>query len=589
MANASHDNLDNLRHSCAHLLAATVTSIWPKAKPTIGPSIENGFYYDFDFGRVKISEDDLPKIEKKMHEVVQDWSGFKKNPVTKSQAKKEYQDNAYKKELIDEFSEEGKKLTIYQSGKFRDLCRGGHVDTPKKELKYFKLQSIAGAYWRGDEKNKMLTRIYGTCWPTNKALKGHLKQLELAKTRDHRKLGRELDLFTFADEVGPGLPLWKPKGVIIQKELEKWAIETEEKWGYERVRTPHIAKHTLYEISGHLPYYKDNMYPAMDIEGEDYYLKGMNCPHHHMIYKSTPKSYRNLPIRYAEYGEVYRYEKSGELFGLMRVRFIQQNDAHIYCAIEQAEKEFLDVLTLHEHYYNTLGLTRNDYHIVMGLPDESKKEKYHGDKKLWDTAEKMMRAAINKSGIKCVDDVGGAAFYGPKIDFNVTSSIGRTFSLSTNQLDLYMPQRFNLTYTDKDGQEKLVACIHRAPLGSHERLIGFLIEHYGGAFPVWLSPVQVKVLPITERNLNYAKTITKNLKKEKIRVELDDRNETLPAKIRDAQIEKVPYMLVVGDKEEKDKSVSVRLRGNKDLGPIKLKQFIKTIQDKIETKALNLI
>jgi len=588
--------LDNLRHSCAHLLAAAVTSIWPKAKPTIGPSIENGFYYDFDFGPLtssgqttKISESNFPKIEKKMHDIVQNWKGFKKISVSTEKARKIFLANKYKLELIDEFSQEGKKLTIYHSGDFKDLCRGGHVENPKKVLSHFKLLSVAGAYWRGNEKNKMLTRIYGTCWPTKQELKEFLKQEKLAKERDHRLIGKKLDLFTFAEEVGPGLPLWTPKGTIIREELEKWAKETEEKWGYVRVATPHIAKHTLFEISGHLPYYKDNMYPPMDIEGVDYYLKGMNCPHHHMIYLSRPRSYRDLPLRMAEYGMVYRFEQSGSLFGLLRVRSIEQNDAHIYCTEAQAEKEFLDVLKLHEYYYNTLGLTKGDYHIVLGLPDEEKRDKYHGDKKLWVKAEKMMRAAINKSKIRLEEEIGGAAFYGPKIDFNIRSSTGREFGISTNQLDLYMPRRFNLVYTDTDGKEKYTVVIHRAPLGSHERFIGFLIEHYGGAFPVWLSPVQVKILPISARHAKYANKVYEELKKAGIRVENDLRNATVPAKIRDAQLEKIPYMLVVGDKEKKDDKVSVRLRGNKSLGPININHFIKTIQEKIETKALDLV
>ncbi|MCH7641191.1 threonine--tRNA ligase, partial [Patescibacteria group bacterium] len=367
------------------------------------------------------------------------------------------------------------------------------------------------------------------------------------------------------------------------------ARETEEAWGYVRVATPHIAKHTLFEISGHLPYYKDDMYPPMEIDKEEYYLKGMNCPHHHMIYLSRPRSYKDLPLRYAEYGTVYRYEQSGVLFGLMRARSITQNDAHIYCTEAQAEKEFLDVLKLHEYYYNTLGLTKDDYHIVLGLPDEAKRDKYHGDKKLWDKAERMMRAAIKKSGIRLEEDVGGAAFYGPKVDFNIRSSVGREFGISTNQLDLYMPRRFNLVYTDRDGSKKHCVVIHRAPLGSHERFIGFLIEHYGGAFPVWLSPVQVKVLPLTERNLKYARKITEKLTKEKIRTELDDRNETLPAKIRDAQLQKIPYMLIVGDKEEKSRKVAVRLRTEKDLGQMNYDKLVRVVKEKIESRSLNLI
>jgi threonyl-tRNA synthetase len=578
--------LDKLRHSTSHLLAAAAVKLYPKAKPTLGPSIENGFYYDFD--NLKISEEDLPKLEKEMHKIVKGWEKFVKEVVGPEKAKNEFSGNQYKAELIDEHAGKGEEISLYKSGEFTDLCSGGHILNPSKEIKHFKLLSIAGAYWRGDEKSQMLTRIYGTAFPTKKELEKHLEMLAEAKKRDHRIIGKELDLFTFANEVGPGLPLWKPKGQIICEELEKWAKETEEKWGYVRVMTPHIAKAKLYEISGHLPYYKDDMYSPMDIDGEDYYLRGMNCPHHHMIYKSSPQSYRDLPLRYAEYGEVYRYERSGELFGLMRVRFIQQNDAHIYCAEEDAEKEFLDVLKLHEYYYNTLGLSKRDYHIVVGLPDEKKRDKYHGDKKLWDKAEKMMRSAIKKSDIRSVDDIGGAAFYGPKIDFNIVSSVGREFGISTNQLDLYMPTRFNLTYTDKSGKEKLAAVIHRAPLGSHERFVGFLIEHFAGAFPVWLHPVQAKVLPITEKNMKYGQEVTNKLCDEGVRVKLDERNETLQAKIRDAQLEKVPYMLVVGDREEKSKSVAVRLRSGKDLGQVELNKFIKYIKENIDSKSLKL-
>ena len=578
--------VEKLRHSTSHLLAAAVLELYKDAKPTLGPPIADGFYYDFD--NLKISDEDLPVLEKKMHEIVKDWDKFEKKVVSAEKAKAVFAGNEYNVELIDEHAGMGEEISLYKSGKFTDLCGGGHIEKPKEVIKHFRLLSIAGAYWRGSEKNKMLTRIYGTAFPTQEELDNYLAMQEEAKKRDHRKLGKELQLFTFADEVGPGLPLWMPNGVIIQQELRNWAEETEKKWGYVRVRTPHIAKHTLFEISGHLPYYKDDMYSPMNIDGEDYYLKGMNCPHHHMIYKATPKSYRDLPLRFAEYGEVYRYEQSGALFGLMRVRFIQQNDAHIYCTEEDAEKEFLDVLKLHEYYYNTLGLTKKDYHIVIGLPDESKRDKYHGDKALWDKAEKMMRQAIKKSSIRSVDDVGGAAFYGPKIDFNVTSSIGREFGISTNQLDLYMPTRFNLSYTDSKGREKLVAVIHRAPLGSHERFIGFLIEHFGGAFPTWLAPVQVKILPISTRHVKYANEVMKKLRNEEIRAELDDRNATLPGKIRDAQIEKIPYMLVVGDKEEKSGSISVRLRNEEDLGPIILDKFIMDIKNKVDKKSLEL-
>jgi threonyl-tRNA synthetase len=594
-SNSKKQSLEAMRHSTEHVLTQAMLKLYPEIKMAMGPSTDEGFYFDFE-SKKKISEDSFPKIEEEMKKIIKANLPIKKEVITVEKAKKLFKGNEYKKEWLDDIKERGEKATVYWTGdpstdsgrdRFVDLCAGPHVSSTGK-IGAFKLLSVAGAYWHGDEKNNMLTRIYGTAFPTQKELEKYLHNLEEAKKRDHRKIGKELKLFTFAEEVGPGLTLWLPNGTIIQKELEGWAIATEKKWGYVRVRTPHIAKHTLYEISGHLPYYKDDMYSPMDIDGEDYYLKGMNCPHHHMIYKAHPKSYRELPLRYAEYGEVYRYEASGELFGLMRVRFIQQNDAHIYCTEDQSEKEFLDVLKLHEYYYNTLGLTRKDYHIVLALPDWNKKGKYPGDRKLWDKAEKLMRNAIKKSGIKSVDDVGGAAFYGPKIDFNIVSSIGREFGISTNQIDLYMPGRFNLTYVDKDGKEKLAVVIHRAPLGSHERFIGFLIEHFGGNFPVWLHPVQVKVLPITEKSVAYAKKVSEKLRDQKIRVELDERSETLQAKIRDAQLDKVPYMLIVGNKEQKAERVAVRLRTEKDLGQMSLKTFIERVKENIDKKLLDL-
>jgi len=580
--------LENLRHSTSHLLAAAVVNLYPQAKPTIGPPTDEGFYYDFDFQGQKISEADFPRIEEEMRKIVKGWNGFKKINVDKEKAINQFKDNQYKKELIEEFTSVGKKITLYKSGNFIDLCKGGHIKNPAKEIKYFKLLSIAGAYWRGNEKNPMLTRIYGTVFPEKRDLSSFLKMQEELKKRDHRKIGEELNLFIFSEEVGPGLPLWTPKGTILQLEIRNWAEETEKKWGYQRVRTPHIAKHTLFEISGHLPYYKDDMFPPMNVEGEEYYLKGMNCPHHHMIYKSKSRSYRELPLRLAEYGEVYRYEQSGTLFGLMRVRFIQQNDAHIYCTEEQAEEEFLNVLKLHEYYYNTLGLTKKDYYVVVGLPDEGKKEKYHGDKKLWDKAERMMREAIKKSGIRSFDDVGGAAFYGPKVDFNIKSSIGRVFSISTSQLDLFMPTRFNLEYTDPKGIKRKTVVIHRAPLGSHERFIGFLIEHFAGEFPVWLSPVQVKVITVSKRNTAYAQKVFEILSGKNIRTELDLRNATVPAKVREATILKIPYMFVLGDKEEKENSVSIRRRDGKNLAGVPLVESIKLVERKIKEKSLSL-
>ena len=580
-------NLETLRHSAAHLLAAAVKQLWPSAQPTIGPAIENGFYYDFDFGNIKISEEDLSKIEKKMREILPSWKSFERIDVSPAEAKKEFHGNLYKLELIEELVKNKEKISIYQSGGFRDLCRGGHTDQPSVDLKNFKLLSLAGAYWRGDEKNSMLTRIYGTVFPTEEELKKHLAQLELAKERDHRKLGRELELFTVSEEVGPGLILWLPKGNIIKEELEKWAKETESAWGYQRVTTPHITKSGLYHTSGHLPYYQDDMYPPMKLkDGGEYYLKPMNCPHHHLIYASRSRSYRELPLRLAEYGTCYRYEAAGELFGLLRVRGFSQNDAHIYCTPEQAVAEFVAVMKLHEHYYRSLGIT--DYYLEMGLRDPKKKTKYHGDEKMWKLAEKMMREAVSKLDIKMIEKAGSAAFYGPKIDFIIRSSTGREFATSTNQIDLYMGDRFSLKYADKDGKEKTPVIIHRAPLGSHERFIGFLIEHFGGEFPVWLSPVQAIVIPISEKFTAYGRKVSEALKSKGIRSQLDDRDEKMQAKIRDAQLQKVPYMLVVGEREEKAKSAAVRLRSGKDLGAKTVTEITETIKQIATSRIIDL-
>ncbi|HLB51938.1 threonine--tRNA ligase [candidate division WWE3 bacterium RIFCSPHIGHO2_12_FULL_38_15] len=587
-----NDPLMPLRHTAEHVLHLAMQELYPSLKKAMGPPIEEGFYFDFDLDE-KVSSDDFVKIEKRMQELIDADLPVTLVHSSVKEAKDIFKDNPFKLEWLQEIHNRGEEVTLYEMGEKDgkhydlDLCAGPHARSTG-EVKAFKLLSVAGAYWKGNEKNKMLTRIYGTAFDTKEKLEKYLKNLEEQKKRDHRKLGQELELFTFSEEVGPGLPLWTPKGNVIREELEKWAKDTEKKLGYMRVATPHIAKHTLFEISGHLPYYRDDMYNPMDIEGEEYFLKGMNCPHHHMIFKSKPKSYKDLPLRYAEYGMVYRFEQSGTLFGLMRVRAIQQNDAHIYCTLEQAEDEFLKVLELHEFYYNTLGLTKDDYYIAFGLPDTNKKEKYHGDKATWDKAEELMRKACKRSGIRSIDDVGGAAFYGPKTDFTIRSSTGREFAISTNQLDLFMPQRFNLEYTDKDGSKKLCVVIHRAPLGSHERFIGFLIEHFGGAFPVWLSPVQVQIIPISEKQIDYAIKLQNMFIERNLRAEVDDRSETIQAKIRDAQLQKIPYMLVVGDREVQNNEVSVRLRTGEDLKAKPLTEVLAKIEDIYLTKSLKL-
>lgn len=577
-------NLDNLRHSCAHLLAAAVVELWPKAKRTIGPAIEDGFYYDFD--NLEISDTDFPKIEERMHELLKSWESFQKQEVSIEEAKKAYKDNEYKLELIDEFSKERQKLTFYKSGDYSDLCRGGHIENLSEELKHFKLLSIAGAYWRGSEKNKMLTRIYGTIFPTKEELDRYLENLEKAKLHDHRKLGKELELFEISEDVGRGLILWLPKGNIIKEEIENWAKETEKEWGYQRVTTPNITKSGLYYTSGHLPYYKSDMYPPMKLDkNEEYYLKPMNCPHHHMIYKAKPRSYRDLPLRLAEYGTCYRYEASGELFGMLRVRGFAQNDSHIYCTINQAVDEFVKVMELHEYYYRSLGI--NDYHLELALRDPKNKKKYMGSDEMWELAEKLMREAVKRIKIPMVEQQGNAAFYGPKIDFIIKSSIGREFAISTNQIDLFMGERFGLKYIDKDGSEKTPAIIHRAPLGSHERFIGFLIEHFGGNFPTWLTPVQTRILPVSEKHMEYANKILSKLKEAGIRAEIDDRNEKIQEKIRKGHEDKVGYMLIVGDKEVETNTVTERARSGKPDGPFPVETYIGYMREEIDKKIIN--
>jgi len=578
------ENLNNIRHSSAHLLAAAVLDLCPDTKATIGPVIENGFYYDFELPK-PISEEDLPKIEAKMAEILKGWDKIEGKEVTVEEARQIFSDNPYKLELIEELAKQKEPITVYQSGDFVDLCRGGHVENPKEEIKAFKLLSIAGAYWRGDEKNKMLTRVYGTAFPTQKDLDEYLVMLEEAKKRDHRKIGQELDLYTISEEIGPGLILWLPKGTTIRDELEDLGKEAEKKAGYQRVSTPHIAKDSLYYMSGHLPYYAEDMYPPMKSEDGTYYLKPMNCPHMHMLYKARKHSYKELPIRYAEFGTVYRYEDSGTLMGLMRVRGMTQNDAHIYCTEDQVVSELVNIMKLHSYYYQLFQI--QDFYIELALPDfKNKKDKYFDNPEGWEKTINILKEAAKKSGVEVVENVGGAAFYGPKFDFNIKSVTGREFGASTNQLDFGSSERFGLNYTDKDGSEKMVPyVIHRAPLGSDERFIGFLIEHFGGAFPTWLSPVQVKIVPITDRNIKYAQNVLEQLNDSNIRVEIDERAETMQAKIRDAQLQKIPYMIIIGDREEGAGHIAIRTREGKDLGAMPIDDFLGKIKSEIESKS----
>ena len=594
--------LDHMRHSCAHMLAQAVLEMFPEAKLGIGPTTDVGFYYDFDLPRTLIPED-LDILQEKMERIARERQVFVRLEEKVDDAIKFYKKagQQYKEEIAADLKADGETVVSFYENrlpefaekmgtgkagelKFSDLCRGGHTeDTGKTGA--FKLNKIAGAYWRGDEKRPMLQRIYGVCFKDKKELSAHLLMLEEAKKRDHRKLGQDLELFAFSDQVGPGLPLWLPNGAVMVEELEKLAKETEFLAGYKRVRTPHITKGTLYLTSGHLPYYKDSMYSPMIIDDEEYYLKPMNCPHHHQCYAANPKSYRDLPLRYAEYGTCYRYEDSGALFGLMRVRSLQMNDAHIYCTEEQFEQEFIDVVNMYLKYFKMFGIEKYVMRLSMHAP-EGLGKKYVDQPELWIKTEEMLRAAMKKTGANYLEVADEAAFYGPKIDVQVWSVIGREFTLATNQIDFAVPARFGLKYAAEDGTEKTPLCIHRAPLGTHERFIGFLIEHFGGDFPVWLSPVQVKVLPISDKHLEYAKKIAAELFGEMIRVEVDDAKESLGKKIRNAELKKTPYILVVGDKEAEDGTVSIRSRKTKEQKTVSAAEFKAQILAEIKNRSL---
>ncbi|MBI4067089.1 threonine--tRNA ligase [Candidatus Gottesmanbacteria bacterium] len=620
------DYLNNLRHSTAHLLAAAVMELYPTTKRTIGPPIENGFYYDFDFGDVKISNTDLAKIEKKMRELLPSWLGFERHELTSDEAKREYPNNPYKHELIDEFSESGKKkISFYKSGSYWDLCKGGHVDNPKETLKHFKLLKLAGAYWRGDEKNKMLTRIYGTSFPTQEELDKYLLSLEEAEKRDHRKLGQELDLFSTNPLTGPGLILWHPKLATTRNIVEQFWKDEHYKHGYQLVNTPHIASMDMFVLSRHLSKYINSMFPIMlhdFIEGEskpdytqDEVLKPMNCPNHIQIYKSRQRSYRELPIRMGELGTVYRYERAGVLHGLTRVRGFTQDDTHIFCTPNQAVEEVKGVIRLTRHFYKIFGFTGYQAYIA------TRPKKYLGSIEMWNFAENALKKAAEEERIDYKIDEGEGVFYGPKIDSKVKDSLGREWQLGTIQFDFNQPSRaetteeeidefwqlktfqhkfktrenaanylkklgrgFDVKYINKEGKEDQVIMIHRTILGSMERFFGVLIEHYGGKFPLWLSPTQVVLIPIADRHIPYAQKVKDMLKKHNIRAELDDRPEKMQGKIRDTTLQKVPFMGIIGDKEIESDEVSVRTREGQDLGKLKTAAFVEKLVKDIEKK-----
>jgi len=579
----SDEGHEVLLHSTAHLMAQAVKSLWPDAQVTIGPAIENRFYYDFDIDGT-FSDDDLENIEQKMRELSKENLAVARQELARDEAInlfKEMGEN-YKVEIIEQIDSED-NISAYGQGDFIDLCRGPHVPSTGK-IKHFKLLSTSGAYWRGDENNKMLQRIYGTVFSSKDKLKEYLQFLEEAKKRDHRKLGKELEIYTFDDEVGPGLPLWLPNGGVIIEELEKLAKETESRHGYHQVRSPHLTKGDLYKKSGHLDLYKDAMYPAMDIDGTEYYVKPMNCPHHHKIYDASPKSYRDLPFRIAEYGTCYRYEKSGQLFGLMRVRSMQMNDAHIYCSPETFNREFLDVCEMYLEYFEIFGIEKYEMRLSLHDPADLGK-KYIDEPELWIETEDAVRNALKAGDIPYVEIPGEAAFYGPKVDVQVWSAIGKEFTLATNQVDFAIPKRFDLTYTDEKGTEQTPLCIHRAPLSTHERFIGFLIEHFGGDFPLWLAPYQAVVLPISEKAHEYARSLQEKFKNEGMRVSLDDRPEKIGAKIRHAELSKIPVMMIVGEKEANENTVSVRRRFIGDQGTMPVDDLLSSLMSEVNKRS----
>ncbi len=596
--------LKALRHTAEHILMQAMEELWPgKIIKAMGPPTDDGFYFDFEAKGVKISEDDFPRIEEKMYQIVQRNLPLVRKEISVEEARKLFANNPYKQEWLDEIGARGEKAVVYYTGlkstpgaarrdspgvkgenyAFVDLCAGPHVKSTG-EVKAFKLLKVAGAYWRGDERNKMLTRIYGTAFPSQKELDDYLKRLEEAKKRDHRKLGQELELFVIPSEVGPGLLIWLPNGATVRREIEKLIYQEQEKRGYLHVYSPHIGRKQLWVTSGHWDLYRDKMYAPMTIDEEEYLVKPMNCPFHMMVYRARPRSYRELPLRVAEIASVYRYERPGELSGMLRVRYITQDDAHIFCRPDQVMDEFLRVFDLITFLLATFGV--EDYRFRISLRDPKNKDKYLGDDAIWQEAEAKIIEAVEKKKVPYFKAEGEAAFYGPKLDVIVKDALGREWQAGTIQIDFMLPERFQLEYIDADGQKRRPVLIHRAPLGSLERWVGFLIEHYGGAFPVWLAPIQAVVLPITEKHNNYTQKLVDQLKEEGVRVKLDNSNQTLSYRIRHWEMQKVPYLLVVGDREAKRGTVNVRKRGEEKQVELELAEFKNYLKDKISHRSL---
>ena len=577
-----NENLSVMNHSCAHLLAQAVKHLYSNAKFWVGPVVESGFYYDIDLGDVTLTNEDLPVIEKEMKKIAKDGKRIVREEITKQEALEKFKDDPYKIDLITRMDEDNTVISMYTQGDFTDLCHGPHVETVKL-LKHFKLLKVSGAYWKGDSKNKMLQRIYGVCFPTEEELDSYLQELKDAEERDHRKIGKDLDLFMSDDLVGRGLPMFLPNGYIIWQELENYIKEKERKLGYLHVLTPCVGNVELYKTSGHWDHYKENMFPAMELDGEAFVLRPMNCPHHMMIYSNKLHSYKDLPIRIGEIAHDFRYEASGAVKGIERGRHFCQNDAHLFVTPDQIKSEFKSVVDLIFDVYKDFGI--KDYRCVLSLRDPEDKEKYHPDDEMWNKAENELREVLNELGIKYTEEIGEAAFYGPKLDVNVKPAVGAEYTLSTCQLDFCLPTKFNLKYIDENGERKTPVVLHRAILGSLDRFMAYILEETKGALPVWLAPVQVNIIPVNnEYHLEYAKEIEKMLEEASIRVKLDDRNEKLTYKMRESQTKKVPYTIIIGDKERDANTVTVRLHGTTENITLDKDEFLSKIKEIIQNK-----
>ena len=583
MLNIKEDEyLNKLNHSCAHLLAQAVKHLYPNAMFWVGPVIEDGFYYDIDLGDKVIKEEDLPIIEKEMKKIAKDGKRIVRHEISKEEALEMFKNDPYKIDLINRMDEKDTVITCYTQGDFTDLCRGPHVDTVK-ELKYFKLIKFSGAYWKGDAKNKMLQRIYGVCFTNEEDLNEHLRLLQEAKERDHRKIGKDLDIFMSHELVGSGMPLWLPNGALVRKQLENYIYEKEQKLGYQHVYTPCVGTVNLYKTSGHWDHYKENMFPSMKVDDEEFVLRPMNCPHHMLVYKNKLHSYRDLPIRIGEFATDFRYEASGAVKGLERVRCMCQNDAHLFVTPEQIGEEFKKVVSLILDVYKDFGI--KDYKFRLSLRDPEDKEKYFDDDAMWNMAENKLREVLNELNVEYFEAIGEAAFYGPKLDVEVKPAVGPEVTLSTCQLDFLLPRRFDLSYIDKNGEKQIPVVLHRAIFGTFDRFTAFLMEETKGAFPTWLAPVQVNIIPVkNEYHLEYAQKIKEMLTENNIRVELDDRNEKLSYKMRESQTKKIQYTLILGDKEKESKSISFRKFGSEETTTLSNKEFIDYILDVIKNK-----